>query len=159
VGKLFKGFCLVGLGLIGALGIARAPASSAPISLQHIGANKVGKFLAHEVTEEISANQVLRLGQDADDGWKLVLLTSDAENATFYSVVLVRKQFDDVFDQYVFAFQGMCAAEQLRSCARDIVGRVQEPIAQFESDWRDLSEAPPEPERKGEAATSGQNMK
>jgi hypothetical protein len=159
VGRSSKAFCLFGLGLVAALGIAHRPASSAPISLEHIGANKVGKFLAHEVSEEISTTDMLRVGQDADDGWKLVLLTLDVEGATFYSVVLVRKQFDDVFDQYVFAFHGTCAVEQLRSCARDIVGRVQEPIVQFESDWRDMSGAPLEPGRPQEAATSGQSMK
>jgi hypothetical protein len=144
VGKLSKSIGLVAVGLIAAIGIARVPASSAPVSLQHIGDSKAGTSLASAVTEEISATQILRVGQDADEGWKLVLLTSNAEadGTTFYSVVLVRKQFDDVFDQYVFAFQGRCAAEQLQTCARDIVGRVQEPIAQFESNWRDLSQAP-----------------
>jgi hypothetical protein len=156
VGKLSKGIGLVAVGLIAAIGIARVPAYSAPVSLQHIGDSKAGTSLAGAVSEEISTNQILRVGQDADEGWKLVLLTSNAEGdaevhgATFYSVILVRKQFDDVFDQYVFAFQGRCAAEQLQTCARDIVGRVQEPIAQFESNWRDLSQTTPEPasERK-----------
>jgi hypothetical protein len=159
VGKLSKGIGLVAVGLIAAIGIARVPASSAPVSLQHIGANKVGSSLADAVTGEISATRVLRVGQDAEEGWKIVLLTSnangdaEAEAATFYSVILVRKQFDDVFDQYVFAFQGRCAADQLQPCARDIIGQVQEPITQFESDWRDLSQAPSEPASEREQVT------
>ncbi|MEO0056681.1 MAG: hypothetical protein RIT17_111, partial [Pseudomonadota bacterium] len=128
MGKLSKSIGLVAVGLIAAIGIARVPVSSAPVSLQHIGDSKAGTSLAGAVSEEISGNQILRVGQDADEGWKLVLLTSNTEGdaeiegATFYSVILVRKQFDDVFDQYVFAFQGRCAAEQLQTCARDIVG-------------------------------------
>ena len=146
-----RGVCLLGLGLglFASLAIPWSPASSSPISVQHIGAGELGKFLAHHLNEEIGANPELHLSDNADEGWKVVLLTSEGEGATFYSVVLVRKQFDQVFDQYVFAFQGVCSAERLQACAREIVEKVEEPIAQFETDWRDLSQ--PDAEDQSEA--------
>lgn len=152
--RLSRGVCLLGLGLIASLAIPRSPASSSPISVQHIGISQIGKFLAHHLTEEIAANPALHLTDDAEEGWKVVLLTSEGEGATFYSVVLVRKQFDQVFDQYVFAFQGVCAVAALQNCAREIVAKVEEPIAQFETDWRDLSEPDAEAARQSEAATA-----
>jgi len=130
-------------------------ASSAPISIQQIGVDRVGKFLAREVSEEISVNPALRVGGDAEEGWKLVILTSESDEATFYSVVLVRKRFEEIFDQYVFAFNGICAVERLRYCAREIVGNIREPIAQFETDWRDLSQPDDEVGPAGDAATGG----
>lgn len=138
--RLSRGVCLLGLGLIASLAIPWSPASSSPISVQHIGGGNVGKFLAHHLTEEIAVNPALNLSDDAEEGWKVVLLTSEVEDAAFYSVVLVRKQFDQVFDQYVFAFQGVCSVERLQNCAREIVAKAEEPIAQFETNWRDLSE-------------------
>lgn len=152
--RLSKGICLLGLGLIASLAIPQSPASSSPISVQHMGASQVGKFLAHHLTEEIAANPVLHLTDDAEEGWKVVLLTSEGEGATFYSVVLVRKQFDQVFDQYVSAFQGVCAVTRLQNCAREIVAKVEEPIAQFETDWPELSALDAEAEVQSEAATA-----
>jgi hypothetical protein len=139
VDRVSKGFCVLALGLMASLGFAYFPASSAPISVEHIGTNKIGKFLASEVTEQISASQSLRVGEDAADGWKLVLLTSDGEGATFYSVVVVRKQAEQVFDQYVLVFHGICAVDRLEHCAGEIVRKAQEPITQFEAEWREMS--------------------
>jgi hypothetical protein len=156
MGRLPIGLCIVALGLLASLALARIPASSeAPLSVQHVEVSRLGRFLAHEVTEEISASRGLRVSEDGEDGWKLVLLTSDRDEITFYSAILIRKQFDDVFDQYVIAFQGTCAVVALQSCARDIVQRVQEPIAEFESSWEELSEPANEAENRGAAASVG----
>jgi len=114
--------------------------SAAPISVQQIGVDRFGKFLAHEVSKEVSINPELGLAEETDDGWKIILLTTGGESATFFSVVLVRKRFEEIFDQYVIAFNGVCAADKLQSCAREIVANVQEPISQFENDWHDLTE-------------------
>lgn len=153
--RRLAGICLLGLGLIASLGISRFPASSAPISVQHVGTSPIGKFLTHEVTKEIAANQELHVGGDAEDGWKIVLLTSDGQGTTFYSVVLVRKQFEAVFDQYVFSFQGICPAERLQLCAREIVGKVREPISQFEADWEEMSTPDADGGRQRDASTTG----
>jgi len=142
MGILKKALGVVGLGLCltAGLALARFPASRAPLSVQHVEVSRIGRFLAHELTREISASDRLRASEDADDGWKIILLTSDSGNTTFYSAILVRKQFDEVFDQYVFATQGACPSDSLGPCARDIIQRVQEPIVQFQSDWKDHSE-------------------
>lgn len=153
-----RGVCLLGLGLglglFASLAIPWSPASSSPISVQHIGAGQIGRFLTHHLNEEIGANPELHLSDDADEGWKVVLLTSEGEGSTFYSAVLVRKQFDQVFDQYVFAFQGVCAVARLQNCAREIVAKLKEPIAQFETDWRDLSEPDAEAVGQSQAVTA-----
>lgn len=151
-----RGVCLLGLGLglFASLAIPWSPASSSPISVQQIGSGQLGKFLAHHLNEEIGANSDLHLSDNADEGWKVVLLTSEGGGSTFYSAVLVRKQFDQVFDQYVFAFQGVCALTRLENCAREIVAKVKEPITQFETDWRDLSEPDEEAEGQNQAATA-----
>lgn len=150
-----RGFYIFRNGFIAILGLMHFSASASPISVQQIGVDRFGKFLAHEVSEEISVNPALRVGEETEDGWKLVILTSGGDEATFFSVVLVRKRFEEIFDQYVFAFNGICAAQRLRFCAREIVANVQEPIAQFETDWRDLSEPDAEGGRTGDAVTGG----
>ncbi|MDC8755960.1 hypothetical protein OIK40_15035 [Erythrobacter sp. sf7] len=142
MGRLKKVLCIFGLALGAAAGLAfaRFPASSAPLSIQHAEVSRIGKLLADEVTREVSASHLLRASEDADDGWKIILLTSDKDEFTFYSAILIRKQFDDVFDQYVFAFQGTCRVDALNFCARDIVGKVEGPIMQFQNDWKEFSE-------------------
>lgn len=137
MGVITKGLVCLGIGLIAFLTFSRSHAASAPISVEHTGTSQVGRFLAHEVKQTIAASQTLGLGDEADEGWELILITSEKESATFYSVVLVRKQFEDVFDQYVIAFHGTCTAEQLQQCAREIVNKVEEPAVQFEANWRD----------------------
>lgn len=137
MGRITKGLVVLGLGLFAGLAIARSQAASAPISVQHIGTSQTGRFLEHEVKQAIAASSTLGMGEEADEGWKLILLTSEKEGAAFYSVVLVRKQFEEVFDQYVVAFHGICTVEQLPDCAREIVGKVEEPAVQFETNWRD----------------------
>lgn len=127
---------------MGAVGfvLLHAPASAEKVSIEHSGLDHVGKFLAHEVTEEIARSPILQVGEPDEDGWKLVLLTLAADDASIYSVVLVRKNFDSIFDQYVLAFNGICAIARLEHCAREIVDRVREPISQFDSNWREFSE-------------------
>ncbi len=69
-------------------------------------------------------------------------MTMASDNATSYSVVLVRKRFDEVFDQFVVAFNGNCPLANLGLCAQEIVEHVRDPISQFESNWREPA-APP----------------
>lgn len=127
------------LGVVGFL-FLHAPVSAEKVSIEHYGLDRVGKFLAHEVTEEIARSPILQVSEQNEDGWKLVLLTLEADDASIYSVVLVRKNFDTIFDQYVLAFNGVCAIGRLGHCAREIVDKVQEPINQFDSNWREFAE-------------------
>jgi hypothetical protein len=113
--------------------------SASPVSVEHIGADRIGRILSHEVAEEIAGSAFLSIAAADADGWKLVLLTTEKGRGAFYSVVLVRKRFEDVFDQYVIAFNGTCDAAKLSSCAREIVERVRDPIDRFEQNWRELS--------------------
>lgn len=122
-----------------AFALASARGEANPISVEYLGGDRIGTFLAHEVTEEIAGSAALSVGQADEDGWKLVLLTTESGRVAFYSVILVRKRFAEVFDQYVVAFNGFCSATRLRYCAREIVGRVKDPIDQFERNWRELT--------------------
>ena len=125
--------------LICACTVIPARGSASPVSVEYVGTDRIGRFLAHELTEEIAGSPALSVGKADAEGWKLVLLTTGNGRSAFYSVVLVRKRFEDVFDQYVIAFNGICSAASLNSCAREILAQVSDPIDRFERNWRELS--------------------
>jgi hypothetical protein len=149
-GRLFR--LVLAAALVCSFAVSPGRGSASPVSVEHVGADRIGRVLSHEVAEEIASSAFLSIAAADADGWKLVLLTMENGRSAFYSVVLVRKRFEDVFDQYVIAFNGTCDAAKLRYCAREIVEQVRDPIDRFEQNWRELSL--PE-EKDGSQETSG----
>ncbi|MBI1404268.1 MAG: hypothetical protein GC147_13795 [Porphyrobacter sp.] len=135
--SLFLSLAAVLLGSSGA-----ADDRIAKVSIEHSGTGRLGKLLAYELRQEIAGSRTAALGTDADEGWKIVLLTLEDSDSTTYSATLVRKNFDREFDSYVTSTIGPCPGTALPGCAREIAAGFAGPIADYESGWRETAVVP-----------------
>lgn len=127
----------------GCCAIAACPvtALAEPVSVAHSGSDALGKRLAVELTQEVMRHPDLTATAETDRGWKIVLVTIANDGATTFSVSLVNKAPEALFDYYVTSFVGVCGAQRLESCAGEIVAKVLEPIDAYERNWREFAEA------------------
>jgi hypothetical protein len=136
---------------VGACIIYAGAAHAGTVSVEHSGADRIGRLLAHELSLEIARNSGLVIGTREDEGWRVVLLTVPGDQSAVYSAVLVKKNFDQEFDFFVTTVAGACSAWELRACAYRIVTSFVEPISEYESGWREdqatavIVDPPPDP--------------
>jgi hypothetical protein len=128
------------MGLLG--GSASVPTVAedaiAKISVEYSGSDRIGNLLVYELRNEIDRSPALVVGDDGDDGWKIVVLTMEGpDSSTIYSTTLVRKNFDRAFDYFLITDIGVCQAETLPRCARDIVAGIEGPVIDYDTNWQE----------------------
>ncbi|MEM1197103.1 MAG: hypothetical protein AAGH57_13435 [Pseudomonadota bacterium] len=109
-----------------------------PVSINHSGEDAVGARLAFELVQEIIRHPALSAGSEIDPGWKVVLHTVETAGSTTFSVSLVKKAPDQIFDYFVNSFVGVCGSKRVKSCAQSVIARIEEPIALHHANWKEF---------------------
>ena len=106
-----------------------------PVSITHSGGDPVGTKLALELIQEVIRHPDLSAVGEIDSGWKVVLLTVESDGSTTFSVSLVKKAPDQIFDFFVTSFVGVCGLQRVPSCAQEIVEAIEQPLSVLNANW------------------------
>lgn len=120
---------------VAALGAAFSPSAyAANIVVEYSGTDPVGREIAYELREKISASKQHNLVHSRDDaGFRLILVTvgSDNQVSTAYSAVLVWKNFavDEGLDYFITTFAGNCGRDVAARCAANVLSGMDSEIS------------------------------
>lgn len=90
----------------------------------------VGRRLGYELRSQIASSPLLALTDLDSEAWiRIAMVTVAADsnrgyNMTAYSFVITLANFDGSFDYFYSNWAGVCGADRVSQCARDLVTNV-----------------------------------
>ena len=102
------------------------------IYVNYTSQDAVGRRLAYELRTEIARSPLLSLTDVEDDAFiraNLITIAADDNDGyslTAYSFVITIKDLDGGFDKFYTHFAGICGANRVQLCARDMVTSIVE---------------------------------